>query len=174
MTTSNPETLTCLLEEIKAINERAKASGRDLLGQAFASFFERCPEAYAVVWTQYAPYFNDGDPCVFSVHEAEVRPYFDKVEPDVVEQIMECGEWDGAIPDDPDELDWHGGECCMLGYGKSDDRTPSQQRVSAAWAEMLSPAFTRSAKDIMQSVFGDDCKVVATRAGFHTGEYSHD
>lgn len=30
------------------------------------------PEVTGIAWTQYTPYFNDGDPCVFSVGE----PYF--------------------------------------------------------------------------------------------------
>jgi hypothetical protein len=172
MTTPSPETLTGLLAEIKAINERAKSSGKDLLGKAFTTFFERCPEVYSVLWAQYAPYFNDGDPCVFHVHEPEVRPYFDKVEPEVIEQLGE--EWDGECPDDPADLEWHHGECCMLGYCRADDRTPTQQRVQTAWDEILAPAFTSDANDIMQSVFGDDCMIIATRDGFHVGEHSHD
>lgn len=33
------------------------------------SFFEACPEITSIFWTQYTPYFNDGDACEFSVHE---------------------------------------------------------------------------------------------------------
>ena len=154
--TEKPETLSDLLTEINAINERAKASGRELLGKAFAAFFDRCPEVYAVVWTQYAPYFNDGDPCVFSVREPEVRAYDE--------------ETDG---DGPESVSYgHGGDCMINRYRAND--TPVQQRVRAAWDEILAPAFTDAAESIMQSVFGDDCKVVATRDGFHVAEYSHD
>ncbi len=31
--------------------------------------FNVYPEVRAVRWTQYTPYFNDGDPCVFNVHD---------------------------------------------------------------------------------------------------------
>jgi hypothetical protein len=34
--------------------------------------FERHPNVRSLTWTQYTPYFNDGDPCVFSVHDLEV------------------------------------------------------------------------------------------------------
>lgn len=30
------------------------------------------PEVHSVQWDQYTPYFNDGDPCYFSVNEARV------------------------------------------------------------------------------------------------------
>jgi hypothetical protein len=33
------------------------------------SFFDACPEIESIFWTQYTPYFNDGDSCEFSVHE---------------------------------------------------------------------------------------------------------
>lgn len=38
----------------------------------FKSFFERFPEVYCVCWTQYSPYFNDGEPCRFGVNESSV------------------------------------------------------------------------------------------------------
>lgn len=35
-------------------------------------FFAEFPDAHGFGWRQYAPYWNDGDPCVFSVHEVEL------------------------------------------------------------------------------------------------------
>lgn len=35
----------------------------------FKAFFEAFPEISMIAWTQYTPYFNDGDPCVFRVGE---------------------------------------------------------------------------------------------------------
>jgi hypothetical protein len=170
-------TLGDLLAEITAVNERAKGSGRYLLGKAFAAFFDRCPEVYAVVWAQYAPYFNDGDPCVFGVREPEVLPYFDKVEPEVVALYDGDGDaWDGKPTEDPEDLPWHYGEHCMISAYSVDknNMTPTQQRVQTVWKELLAPAFTDAAESILQAVFGDDCKVVATRDGFHVGSYEHD
>lgn len=33
------------------------------------------PVIEKIVWEQYTPYFNDGDPCEFGVHGLEVYPY---------------------------------------------------------------------------------------------------
>lgn len=63
-------------ERRKAIEEQKKASAdsarkelRRLLDEAFAAY----PKLQAVRWTQYTPYFNDGDPCTFNVHDSYVK-----------------------------------------------------------------------------------------------------
>lgn len=35
---------------------------------AIKHIFEKRPEVESFSWTQYTPYFNDGDPCTFSSH----------------------------------------------------------------------------------------------------------
>ena len=47
--------------------------GKEVLESAFTRFFERCPEVTAVQWTQYAPGFNDGEPCTFGLGEVYFR-----------------------------------------------------------------------------------------------------
>lgn len=41
----------------------------ETLKKSFKTIFEECPNLYMISWVQYAPYFNDGDPCEFNVHE---------------------------------------------------------------------------------------------------------
>lgn len=47
----------------KTYDETVKAS----FGEAMKAFFEATPEVQSVFWTQYTPYFNDGDACYFRV-----------------------------------------------------------------------------------------------------------
>lgn len=170
--TKNPLTLAALLAQIKSINEQITAHGRDLLGKAFKEFFDRCPEVRAVVWTQYAPRFNDGDPCTFSVNECEVVPFLDKIEPKLAADIA------AQRDEDDDEYDctvvYMRGDGCMLPYTIDDSTYASQKRVQAAFDEILALAFTEECESIMQVAFGDDCIVVATRDGFDIDEYAHD
>lgn len=42
---------------------------REELKKVFASFFEEFPQVKTIHWTQYTPYFNDGDECVFRIGE---------------------------------------------------------------------------------------------------------
>lgn len=39
------------------------------LKEAFKEVFVQNPSLHMIAWTQYAPYFNDGDACEFSIHE---------------------------------------------------------------------------------------------------------
>ena len=48
----------------KAFQEKAKAALKD----EFRKFFDAHPEVATIKWTQYTPYFNDGEACTFSVH----------------------------------------------------------------------------------------------------------
>lgn len=57
---------------VNQLNEAKRAMqehGEAALKTAFKEFFDACPAVKEVAWTQYAPYFNDGDACEFTVHE---------------------------------------------------------------------------------------------------------
>lgn len=166
--TKNPPTLAALLAQIKSINEQITAHGRDLLGKAFKEFFDRCPEVRAVVWTQYAPYFNDGDPCTFGVNQREIVPFLDKIEPELAEFIAARRD-----EDDEETVAYMSGDGCMLPYKIDDSTYASQKRVQAAFDEILALAFTDECENLMQTAFGDDCRVVATRDGFDIDECEH-
>jgi hypothetical protein len=59
------------LKEVKQEIDKATEKLRILLKPAFDAVFERYPEVQAIRWTQYTPYFNDGEPCEFGVHDIE-------------------------------------------------------------------------------------------------------
>jgi hypothetical protein len=42
------------------------------LKDIFKELFVAYPNVKAIGWTQYTPYFNDGEPCVFSVNDLYV------------------------------------------------------------------------------------------------------
>lgn len=67
------------MEAIKKLNEAVQESKRKIEAEAkeafkaaFADFFAKRPDVLAFRWTQYAPYFNDGEPCTFSRHDIAV------------------------------------------------------------------------------------------------------
>lgn len=62
-----------LLEKVKEFNEYMQANGRNGLLEIVKAHLEENPAVSAVRWDQYAPYFNDGEPCVFSVYEPRYR-----------------------------------------------------------------------------------------------------
>ena len=54
-------------EKITLLSEIAKP----ILLKEFSLLFDTVPELEYVYWTQYTPSFNDGDTCVFTVHDIE-------------------------------------------------------------------------------------------------------
>lgn len=56
-------------ERMKAAQEEARTLVRDVFKQSAATLFEAHPVLESFGWTQYTPYFNDGDECVFGVHQ---------------------------------------------------------------------------------------------------------
>lgn len=68
-----------ILEEVQAINadyqaavNSMKAEAKDALKTAFKRLFTEYPDVAVVAWQQYTPFFADGDPCEFSVHDVVV------------------------------------------------------------------------------------------------------
>jgi hypothetical protein len=55
----------------KELHDEAIGKGREVMQVAFREFFDANPDVEAFRWTQYAPYFNDGEACVFSVHRGD-------------------------------------------------------------------------------------------------------
>lgn len=65
-----------LLKNFNELNARIAAARKEMgskskvLIEAVAKqFLDKCPEVTGVHWTQYTPYFNDGDTCEFGVNE---------------------------------------------------------------------------------------------------------
>lgn len=63
-----------LITDYERMMQEVQNTLREQIKGVFTAFFDAHPEVKTIHWTQYAPYFNDGDECVFSVHE----PHFTK------------------------------------------------------------------------------------------------
>lgn len=75
-----------LTATIKAAQEKIKSDSQTLIGAIFNEFFAKHGEhVFAVHWTQGTPGFNDGDECLFSVHDIWLS---------ITEESFEDGEGD--------------------------------------------------------------------------------
>jgi hypothetical protein len=60
-----------LQDQINELNKQMREKSKDLMKEAFREFFAKYDEIVKnVYWTQYTPYFNDGEVCEFSVNDA--------------------------------------------------------------------------------------------------------
>lgn len=58
---------------LEAVRTEIRNAGRAALADASAAFFERNPGVHGIRWTQYTPYWMDGEECTFSANEPELE-----------------------------------------------------------------------------------------------------
>lgn len=172
------QALSKLKEATKAF-EAAKATAKDALVEAIKEVFQKHPEIASIGWCQYAPHFNDGDPCVFRVHEPAVM-----LIPELHAKLVAGEKLTGlegvvipkaGVPD--------GDEPC---YEDDSSLYPISRRrwASDVLDRTVTPfeqalvddidALFGISDDFFESAFGSDSKVIATPKGIETFEYDHD
>jgi hypothetical protein len=173
------------LQEKRAAAEQAIADeGKDLFAQASAEVFAANPRLISFGWTQYTPYFNDGDECIFRCNTDYIRLNVDESEEEeeVVEPVVE-GEEPKEVEDDDEEDDEEDedeydddddDEDEFDGYGLDEipeDKLTPKQKAGKAVLDLLS----LFADEDYKLLFGDHVKVTVSSTGVHTTtEYSHD
>lgn len=159
-----------LLAEQAELKRKFQEQAQEMFKGVTKEFFEKNPGVTAVVWTQYTPYFNDGDTCTFGVHE----PTFTNSPSG--EDVTPWGEYEGE-----EEGIW---ACENVGYVLASDRSYYKETADAILAAggvdaASCDAFSRminssEMEDIFLAMFGDHVKVTATREGFDVEDYEHD
>lgn len=121
------------------------------------------PEVQAIRWTQYTPYFNDGDACEFSAHQPGFR--IDGISEDAGDHE------DGFI--NAWDIEW-GNEVGPKKYNE-EVRYPQISADLTAAIKVFSEAVEGGAHQVdLKKHFGDPAEVTATRAGFDVEYYDHD
>jgi len=133
-------------EENAKVAETIMAYGRQQMVGAFKTFFDAFPDVDALRWSQFTPYFNDGDVCEFSRNEFDVRGYGDA---QLVggQEMDEDGFYQGYEIDSESDL------------GKALDH------LYEGFADL---------DETFRLAFGDHVRVTATRKGFTVESYDHE
>lgn len=145
---TSTDTIQTLTEEMNRIRATMLKQGKKLLSEHIKEQFAALPaEVTAIRWSQYAPGFNDGEPCVFGVHDC----YF---------KIGETGGDAG----DGFETTW--------GIGYEGD---AARKKLAKACEKVDKALGKVPDEIYEAAFGDGYQITVTRDGdVEVEEYSHD
>lgn len=141
-----------LVAELEAVKKEYQARGQVVLKEAFAEFFVKHPKVKMITWTQYTPYFNDGDTCEFRTGDFWM----------LSEEGMRRWDEDGGHAEEYDII-----------WGDEDIETPlTKEEKDAAKNDLRTIA--RIPDEIYEDLFGDHVQVKATAEGFDVEEYSHD
>ena len=161
-----------LIEEQRALKAKFQAEAQAMFKETMKEFFDKNPGITALKWTQYTPYFNDGDACVFGVNDV----YFTNAPADELENITAWGEYEGE-----DESVWVSQNIAyVLNSGsKYYQEEAAKIRAAGGFDEdscNLIDKMIQSGEmeDIMWEMFGDHVVITATRDGFDVNDYEHD
>ena len=162
-----------LIQEQRALKVKFQQEAQLVFKGLFKEFFDKNPAVNAIKWSQYTPYFNDGDTCVFSVND----PHFTNAEGEELDNVTTYGEYIGE-----DESIW-----CAYNVGMVMDTSKnyweaernkiiaSGKVIDAQTCNALSDMImSTEMEEVMENMFGDHVIVVATRDGFDVEEYEHD
>jgi hypothetical protein len=143
------------IDSYNKIYEELKQKGQENLKEVFKIFWEANPNVNVVCWSQYTPYYMDGEKCVFRINDIMISNLNDKSQ----FNLLNWGEYDGD-----DESVW-----------VTDSWGEKSSYFDAAMANQLDNFIHSSAmEEILNSLFGDHCIVFATREGFYSEQYDHD
>lgn len=182
MTTKNEHPLITELNEFRS---QFQAKAKTALSLEFKNFFKKYPEIEAIKWSQYTPYFNDGEPCEFGVGDVTVHARYEEVgtarepakkivgvfEPDVVaklEEVLGKDDYYSDVLNVISSLTYSGFHHTMDRRGKTDFEV--QLELDANLLESL----IQGLHDMMKDIFDDHVIVTANRGGFDVEEYQHD
>jgi hypothetical protein len=158
-----------LLEERAELNKKFQIKAQELFKETTKEFFDKNPGITAVIWTQYTPFFNDGDTCEFSVGE----PSFTNAEGDDLDDCTSYGEYEGD-----NESVWCEGDWILTGdsdYTKERRKNMDMSGVDIASVSKFSGLIqSGDMEDVMEAMFGDHVRVIATRDGFDVNDHDHD
>jgi hypothetical protein len=156
------EEITQKRKEIVQLQNELQKQSKDLFNSYFQKVFESNEKLESVSWTQYTPYFNDGETCVFSAH---------------TDYLIVNGQ-------DDDEADWLG-EKNIISWGtynrvkktyegRIEQDNPLYDKDLSELVSKIKDFLNMFDNDFYLRMFGDHSKVTITKGGSNSEEYQHD
>lgn len=174
--------LKVLNASIKKLRDEAAEKSRAFFHKETTEFFAAVPEIKSIVWSQYTPFFADGDVCEFGVNDPAFLgesqdPYGEKYYDDEENPFTKPSRWTYERARANNKSDNVSRECIaqIEAYDKLREEMGAEKfdgisnRIDA-----MKQVFASIDNDYMQMMFGDHVLVVATAEGFDINEYDHD
>jgi len=149
-------------EEIRKMKKEMVEASNKIFTELTKSIFEEYPKVKSFGWSQYTPYFNDGDTCTFSANTDYIRineEYVDDSDWVNETTITNYGTWNR------DKKVYEGRkEVPNLNY---------DEELSKASNE-ISEFLSNFDNEFFISQFGDHVEITVTAEGVSVDEYEHD
>lgn len=167
------EECTAKLEQVKTT---ATALGKKIIGDSIKRLFAEYPNVKSASWTQYTPYFNDGDTCEFSAHIDYIDMTFERNGEEVEEEEVYGNYYKDAIEAGNDVFV---DKQVYDGYDSVNRTSKYREETVTVYPEYkfayeLQRVLT-ACEPYLQDVFGDHCRVIIMAPGkIEIQEYDHD
>jgi hypothetical protein len=150
-----------VLTDYEEMMNKVQTTLQEKMKDIFTAFFNTHPNVKTIHWTQYAPHFNDGEECIFSVNE----PHFTETEySELVNREHAWGEEDNGI--------------ITSRMWDSKQRKYVDNDIAPALItdmDTLSSILQSGANEgVMRAMFDTHVWVKAHRGGFDVDDFEHD
>lgn len=158
-----------LFERKRSLEEEIQSKGQEIFKQYTKELFEKIPQLKGIKWTQYTPYFNDGEECFFNVNDAA----FTNAEGNDLSEVSSYADYSGD-----NENVWAISIWALTLPSEYYKKERELANLTQEQVELLDSfdGLIHSAdfEDVMRMMFGDHVEVTATAQGFEVNEYEHD
>jgi len=158
-------------EQMKKLKDEARKKVKNFFIKGMNKIFETYPEVKSVSWTQYTPYFNDGEACTFS---ANVEYFYvngsDKYGDTMWGYDEEDFEGETVLKYDELDYDWH----TDAGTGKRKKVYKHPDSKSLKIHDAISGFLKQLDDDDYKTMFGDHAMVIVKKDEVVVEEYEHD
>lgn len=149
-----------LVDRREKMLEEMRTMQQEVFAEVMGGVFEQNPALVSFSWTQYTPYFNDGEPCVFGVNSDYLGVVLTEPFTDFTEN---SSSWYGNETENED------------GHYEYEDGLPTYYSESAKEIQAnISNSIRLFDESELQSMFGDGVRVTVTKDGVTVDDYDHD
>lgn len=173
------EQMNSVNKEIEALKKTHIETSKKVFHGAVEAFFKMYPEVEALQWSQYTPYFNDGDSCEFSVNDLNVLTS-EEVEGLENGEIDRHELYENNPFEKPSDYVYRNAkdEYYANQIKTWDDRVAKigEDRIKELdeGVKKFKKIFGSISDDTMLSLFGDHVQITVTRKGIDVDEYDHE
>lgn len=162
MTSINEQKMLDNTAAIRKLKDENRDLFKDVLAEKVKHIFNNYPHLIECIkWTQYTPYWNDGSPCTFSVHDPDI---FLKSTEEAL-QFFKLADIEFETNDDGDKY--------IEGYSIGHK---ARNNKSCTFLQDLDQFknFIQTFDDESESLFGDHQKILCTANDIQSEDYEHD
>ena len=156
------EELTKRQAEIKEAKNEILNLSANIFEDFYKYIFEKYPTLESFGWTQYTPYFNDGDTTIFSVNTDYIS---------INDEAVDEAEW----ASDVNVISWGTWNKDLRIYeGRVEEPNPNYDPILTEASNEIKKFLGRFDNDFYLSKFGDHAEITVTKDGVDISDYDHD